>query len=63
MAKVMTRLMMISVSAGPAMEPVACHWITTIAPSRPKMAPEAPTVTALGVTSNAPAEPARPETR
>ena len=46
MANVIARLTRMSVIAGPASDPVVCHWITTIAPKRPKIAPEAPTVTA-----------------
>jgi len=61
---VSARLRTMSAIACPANVPVATYSRTSSEPMIPKIAPEAPTVTAKGpVSSSAPAEPASPETK
>ena len=62
-ANVSARLTRISTIAWPSSDPVERYSRMRSAPIRPKIAPDAPTVTAnFGLNQSAPAEPARPET-
>ena len=61
-AKLKATLITISVIACPASDPVTWYSRTSSAPRIPKIAPDAPTVTDSGLSSSAPAEPARPAT-